>query len=161
MANGGQLKGEMAERPPETIEASATWTEDPFLLADSLRLKPRHHHTAASGGPEGVVSSAAATGGPEGVASAAEGNDGTGGVALAAAATGCPEGVVTAAVMPQLFNESMSYAFAENLRRFVRFLPPEAAQEVLVEPSEAGSEQQYQGRYSTEDEGRFKVLKLF
>ena len=122
MANGGQLKGETAERPPETIKASATWTEDPFLLADSLRLKPRHHHPAASGGPEGVV---------------------------------------TAGVMPGLFNESMSHAFAENLRRFVRFLPPETAQEVLAEPSEAGSEQQYQGRYSTEDEGGFKVLKLF
>ena len=160
MANGGQLKGEMAERPPETIEASATWTEDPFLLADSLRLKPRHHHPAASGGPEGVVSSAAATGGPEGLASVAEGNDGTGGVAWVAASGG-PEGVVTAGVMPGLFNESMSHAFAENLRRFVRFLPPETAQEVLAEPSEAGSEQQYQGRYSTEDEGGFKVLKLF
>jgi hypothetical protein len=37
---------------------------------------------------------------------------------------------------PPLFQEPMSAAFAENLRRFVRCLPPEAAQEVLTEPLE-------------------------
>ena len=48
---------------------------------------------------------------------------------------------------PPLFHETMSAAFAENLRRFVRCLPPEAAQEVLAGPLEdsgnGGSEQEF------------------
>jgi hypothetical protein len=43
---------------------------------------------------------------------------------------------------PPLFQEPMSAAFAENLRRFVRCLPPEAAQEVLTEPLEDAGRQQ-------------------
>jgi hypothetical protein len=43
---------------------------------------------------------------------------------------------------PPLFHEPMSAAFAENLRRFVRCLPPEAAQEVLTEPLEDAGRQQ-------------------
>jgi hypothetical protein len=40
--------------------------------------------------------------------------------------------------MPQrLYHEPMSAAFVENLRRFVRYLPPEAALEVLTDPLEA------------------------
>jgi hypothetical protein len=50
-------------------------------------------------------------------------------------------GQVNNSVVPQqLFNETMSQAFAENLRRFVRFLPPEAALEVLAESRQCDGE---------------------
>ncbi len=52
----------------------------------------------------------------------------------------------TATALPRLFSESMSQAFAENLRRFVRLLPPEAAAEVLADPMEGAGDIYHIGR---------------